>query len=110
VYGDEATIRKPILSDMHEGKQTVLIHYALAAATPAQARQLRKIWGHHKSAAGELATVRELLNATGAHDKVKALAESQLSDGLAALEATRLSKSAKAELTKLAHFCVDRQY
>jgi geranylgeranyl pyrophosphate synthase len=109
-YSDEASLGKPVLSDLHEGKQTILIHYALEAASPVQAQQLQKIWGDRGATADHLHQVRELITTTGAQAKVTALADSHLSDALAALEATSLSKDTKSELTQLAHFCVSRQY
>jgi geranylgeranyl diphosphate synthase type II len=110
IYGDEKALGKSVLSDLREGKQTLLLHYAYLRATPAQAETLRTIWGSRSAAEAELETVRKIMRATGAFDEVTALAEQHLADSLATLEASALSGAAKAELSRLAKFSVSRKY
>jgi geranylgeranyl diphosphate synthase type II len=110
VYGDEKSLGKPILSDISEGKHTLLIHYALAGATSRQAAALRRIWGSHTAGEAELAEARDLLTATGAQAKVTALADQHLQAALAALKPAALDEQVKARLGEVAVFCVKRQY
>jgi geranylgeranyl diphosphate synthase, type I len=110
VYGDEAVTGKPILSDMQEGKQTVLIHYALSRATARQTDALRRVWGHPDSSHKELEVARKLIAETGAREQVKKLIRKYFDDGLRALEAASLTLDAKTELTRIAHFSIERQY
>ncbi len=110
VYGDEATLGKPIYSDMREGKHTLLIHYAFELATPTQAKALRTVWGHTESGAPELETVKTVLHDAGAHQKVASMAESYLQSALATLVHAPLSGPAKAALDDIAQFSVRRNY
>lgn len=110
VYGDEAKLGKPVTSDLREGKHTLLIHAALKLATPAQAKQLTSLWGKRDATTHDLETVRDLLSATGAQAQTSDLAQSHLRDALATLDAIPLTPPAKAELTRIAHFCVGRSH
>jgi geranylgeranyl diphosphate synthase type II len=110
VYGDEAKLGKPIMSDLHEGKQTLLIHYAFELATPTQSQALRRLWGSPEAGMAELADVRQIIHDSGAQNKTAGLASKHLEESLAKLSAIPLSSSAKQELERLARFCVKRKY
>jgi geranylgeranyl diphosphate synthase type II len=110
VFGREEALGKPVLSDLQEGKRTVLIHFALAAATSAQKRELGLLWGHRNAGTAELEAVRELLRATGAPQKTQELAESFLKTSLQALSKAGLGRDARSRLTELANFCIQRQF
>jgi geranylgeranyl diphosphate synthase type II len=110
LYGDEATLGKSVTSDMCEGKQTLLLHYALEAASPAQAKQLETIWGDRGAGTNELEVAKDLVRQTGATKKVEDLCQTYLDSSLAALEKSKLSESARAELIEIAHFCITRRY
>lgn len=113
VYGDQAKLGKPVTSDLREGKQTLLIYHARQSATPAQTRTLDQLWGNPDATAADLATIRELLTATGARAKVADLATSHFEQALAVLPTlltAGLSTPAATELERLAHFCVQREH
>jgi len=110
VFGREEVLGKPVLSDLQEGKRTVLIHFALASATPAQSRELGRLWGRRDAGASELESVRELLWATSAPEQTMDLAESYLKTSLKALAGAGLSQDARSRLTELANFCVQRHF
>jgi geranylgeranyl diphosphate synthase, type II len=109
VYGDEAKLGKPVTSDLREGKQTLLIYHAYELATPAQAKTLRRLWGSSQSGPAELATVKDILTACGAQAKTTSLAASHLDDSLRTLAKIPLIASSKAEIERIAHYCMNRQ-
>lgn len=65
LFGDEETIGKSILSDMREGKNTVLIYKARELAAPADRKKLNEIWGTKDAALGDLEIVRKIVEGCG---------------------------------------------
>ena len=110
LYGDEKALGKPVTSDMTEGKQTLLIHYALATATPAQANTIAGIWGNRKAGRPELEIIKDLIRATGATGQVETLCEKYLAESLTSLKKSKLSDAARSELIAIAEFCIHRNY
>lgn len=66
VFGDEKTIGKSILSDMREGKNTILIYKARDLANSGQKSRLAKLWGKRDGDSQDIREVREILSASGA--------------------------------------------
>jgi geranylgeranyl pyrophosphate synthase len=79
-------------------------------ATPAQAKQLGKLWGNRTAGLPELEQVRQLLHDCGAQAKTAQQANAHLQDSLEVLDGIPLAAAAKSELARLAHFCVSRQH
>jgi geranylgeranyl diphosphate synthase type I len=110
VYGDQVALGKSVLSDMREGKQTMLLHFAYRDCTPAQRKALKSSWGNRSATADDLATVQQLFRDTGSLGKVTALADDYLASSLQALDQSALSTPAKAELERMAKFAVSRKF
>ncbi|KKR50170.1 MAG: Polyprenyl synthetase superfamily [Candidatus Curtissbacteria bacterium GW2011_GWA1_40_16] len=66
IFGDEKVLGKSILSDMREGKNTLIIHKAKQLATPKDLVELNKIWGNPKSGSRELERIRDIVRKCGA--------------------------------------------
>lgn len=88
LFGREETIGKSVLSDMREGKNTVLIYKARELATAADRVKIRKIWGNAKASVKELDIIRNIARDSGAFDWCKR-------------ENERLIKKAKSEIGKI---------
>ncbi|MFI1352832.1 polyprenyl synthetase family protein [Streptomyces sp. NPDC020898] len=71
VFGDPAKTGKSALDDLREGKATALMAHALCGAGPEQARVLTSLVGDPELDEAGAETVRGLLRATGAVDKVE---------------------------------------
>lgn len=71
VFGDEAITGKLSDSDIREGKQTLLVNYARAAATDQQANLLETILGNHESAQNDIEQVKQMFRDTGALRQVE---------------------------------------
>ena len=65
IFGDREVIGKSNLSDMQEGKQTVLTCHFLANASEAQLAEFRQIYGKRTSGEAELLRVQSLLRDAG---------------------------------------------
>jgi geranylgeranyl diphosphate synthase, type II len=110
MFGDEAKLGKPVVSDLREGKQTLLIYYAYELATPAQSRTLRRLWGNAEAGMAELAEVRQIVRDCGAQAKTTKQASMHLQDSLAILKDIPLLPPTRQEIEWIAHFCVNREY
>lgn len=73
IYGKSDKIGKSNLSDMQEGKKTVLSAHFFANASKQQADALRAVYGRRDSGAEALQTVRALFRETGSYDYASAL-------------------------------------
>lgn len=68
VFADEKILGKPTLSDMREGKNTILIYKAREFANDAQLKELSSIWGNQYASARDLKLVQRILKESGAYD------------------------------------------
>lgn len=68
VFGDKKKIGKSATSDIEEGKNTLLIVYALANASPAQKVMLEKYYGKGKITSKEHVLIKSVFKETGAFD------------------------------------------
>ena len=80
VNAAEAEIGKSNASDIAEGKVTLLAHYAMKRATPAQMEQLQRIYGSGTVSEADRLTVRDIFEDTGAFTEVAQKAESYLAE------------------------------
>ncbi len=99
IYGDEAILGKSVLSDMQEGKQTLLTYYAYRAADSTQKNQLTKILGDPNSSDNELALFQTILTDTKAVVKTELEIKRWSDKALASFEAVKAaSKSLRTSL------------
>jgi geranylgeranyl diphosphate synthase, type I len=87
MFGDAATLGKPVDADLKEGKYTFLIHHALAKAAPGQRRALETALGNPDATAAETAAALRALAETGAQAAVTAMVGERLRAARAALAA-----------------------
>jgi len=66
IFGDEKTMGKSILSDMCEGKNTLIIHKARQLASPKDLESISRIWGNPESGNRDLKEIREIVRRCGA--------------------------------------------
>jgi geranylgeranyl diphosphate synthase type I len=85
VTGDEATLGKPLGSDIREGKATVLILHALRHASVAQTAALRAALGRAAASTAEVEAVRQVLQEVGSVTYTSTLAERFVDQALARL-------------------------
>ena len=68
IFGDSVKTQKSDLSDMREGKRTILYSHFMCHASELNKRQFERIYGNKQSEQGDLATVRKLLKCEGTYD------------------------------------------
>jgi len=109
MYGNDKTLGKPAISDMMEGKQTLIYGYAYKHATPQQRVTLNELYGKRDAALQDLELVREIFTATGAkqfsEDKINELSQ----ESLEAINALQTDDECKMLLRGLVHYLVVRK-
>lgn len=109
VYGDPNKTGKAVLSDMREGKQTLLIHHGLKLADAKTKAELTKNWGNPTAGEPELKVVQLALKQSGATSHIVELSRDFAQQAVAALQGIALSDEAVTILRGLATSIVQRQ-
>lgn len=66
VYGDEKDMGKPVLSDMQEGKNTLLFHKAMEFANGRDKKTLSMLWGKENATLFDLEKIKTIIEKSGA--------------------------------------------
>ena len=109
MFGDPATVGKPVDADLKEGKFTFLIHHALTHATPEQRRTLEAALGAAGATPEETAAALRVLAETGARDAVGAMIGDRLRAAHAALAAADLQQEGRLFLAGLIDYLRGRE-
>jgi geranylgeranyl diphosphate synthase type I len=83
---DEATLGKPVGSDIREGKRTLLVHKALNRSGPGERQFLLSVLGKGDASADEVARAVGILKSCGASEEVADLARAYVDQALSLLE------------------------
>lgn len=109
VHGDPATTGKPAGDDLREGKRTVLLARALRHASPADRDLLTSRIGRRDMTDVDVATLRDVLERTGATRDVEELITRLAEPALAELQAAPLDDPGRTMLGRLGRAAVDRR-
>jgi geranylgeranyl diphosphate synthase type I len=107
VFGDAATTGKPAGDDLVEGKRTVLVALALDAAGTEDAALVDRSLGTPLDA-DQVARVRDIIDASGAHAQVESVIRELVDLALTALDKADLDEDARGVLRGLASAATDR--
>ncbi|MFC4150452.1 polyprenyl synthetase family protein [Micromonospora mangrovi] len=110
VFGDPAVTGKSNLDDLREGKPTVLLALARAAADPAQSARLRDLVGDPALDAAAAAELRQVIEATGARRRIERMIRVRAEVARAALDRLPLAEPARSALAVLAARAVHRRH
>jgi geranylgeranyl diphosphate synthase, type I len=102
VFGDPARTGKSVLDDLREGKATVLMALAVQRASGAELTTLRELVGRSDLSEEHAATVRAILNSTGARQTVEEMIIARRTASLAALDTAPFPGSTTDSLRRLA--------
>jgi len=102
LFGDPATVGKPVGDDLREGKFTLLIHHALVKGDPADRQLVAGALGDPNLTAAEVARVQAALERTGARRAVTAMIAERLGEARRALETLAPLLAPPAPLAPLA--------
>lgn len=86
IVGDEKLLGKPIGSDIHEGKRTLIVRSAYRRASPTQRALLNQVLGNEGATPDEIAQATSLLLNLGGIEYAKQRAKAYLQKGLPYLE------------------------
>jgi len=109
VFGDPAETGKPAGDDLREGKRTLLVALAMAAATPDQRAVLRDGLGDRQLTEAGVTELRGLLTGTGARDAVERRIAERATEAAASLT-DRLRPEARTALLELAEAAAHRRF
>ncbi len=107
VFGEEETLGKSVLSDMREGKNTLLIHKTKQLSGEKQT--IDKIWGNNKATAADLNKIKMIIEESGA--LVWCLDQNRKLAAKAKIQAKKITTDRKLViiLGQVADFVISRQ-
>ncbi|MBI4040093.1 polyprenyl synthetase family protein [Candidatus Daviesbacteria bacterium] len=108
VFGDEKTIGKSVTSDIAEGKNTLLIIYALKQASPEQRKLLGKFYGNPQVDERGLDEVRKVFKDTQALEYSRQKALEYVSRAKKFITQVTKDKGKQQLLMEMADFLVER--
>jgi geranylgeranyl diphosphate synthase type I len=87
MFGDPATVGKPVGDDLREGKFTFLIHHALRTASAADRATIIGMLGRQDLSASDVAVAQQAFERSGARHAVAAMIATRLDEARRALAA-----------------------
>jgi geranylgeranyl diphosphate synthase type I len=110
VFGDSEVTGKPAGDDLREGKRTVLVAHAYAAAGPAGRNLLERRLGDPDLDADGVADLQAVIVESGALAAVETMIEDGHARALAVLESAEMDEDGRRGLAALAEAAVRRQF
>ncbi len=111
LVGDEKVLGKPVLSDLREGKRTILVIYALQKLSEEDRKKLLTVLGNRDASIDELREAAEIIKSVGAVEYADTLAEEYAEKArriVASIESR--DEEAKKLLADLVEYLVKRRY
>jgi geranylgeranyl diphosphate synthase, type II len=106
VFADEKTIGKPAMSDLREGKRTLLVIRTLQQATPSERKALLALLDSGNTDPEYLELGRDIIVAAGAREYCEELITKHVNTAVELIGATGLASTQKAMLVDVAnHLC-----
>jgi geranylgeranyl diphosphate synthase type I len=109
VTADEATLGKPVGSDLREGKKTLINIHALENANDEQRKRISKAFGVEDASQGDIEAAVEALREVGSIDYARGVADGYVARAFRSLEAIP-DTPARDELKALVEYFVKREY
>lgn len=109
VFGDPAVTGKPAGDDLIEGKRTILIAMARERLQPGARQLLDELLGDRNLSDEQVRMLQHTIRESGASSELENLIGDYVATALAALERPELSRSAVAELRRLAESVAHRE-
>ncbi|MFI7080536.1 polyprenyl synthetase family protein [Micromonospora sp. NPDC049903] len=110
VFGDPAVTGKSVLDDLREGKPTVMMALARAAADRSQSTRLRELFGNPDLDGDGAAELRKIIESTGARDEIERMIRRRAEAALAVLAHVPVTPESRAALSALARQAIDRRH
>lgn len=110
MFGSEEKLGKPVISDLKEGKKTLLIIKALEKANKKQRETIEVNLGSKRTNLNALKEVRRIIQETGSQKYSKTLATRYVRSAIQNLAQLKLKKEGKYFLLGIAEYMVRREY
>jgi len=111
LVGDEKTLGKPVLSDLREGKRTILVIYALQRLNDERRDRLLRVLGNSQASIEELRKAAEIIMSTGAVEYADKLAREYAERARHIIESIECrDPDAKSMLLELIDYLVKRRF
>lgn len=113
IFGDAKRLGKPVGSDIHEGKLTLLVSRALRNGTQEQRQRVKEILSLGDALRdADIEEFRTLIKTTGAFDEARQLAAQYIQEGIQALRKMQSSLRPRAYdfLSSVADYMMKREY
>ncbi|MBD8044960.1 polyprenyl synthetase family protein [Arthrobacter sp. Sa2BUA2] len=108
VFGDPEVTGKPAGDDLREGKRTVMIAYALSAASDAARREITAGLGRPDLGDDAVASLRQIIKESGALATTEALIAEHTEQAFSTLAELAVDEQTRSALKSLAHAAVTR--
>ena len=109
LIADEKVLKKPVGSDIREGKRTLIVVYALEKASDSQRKKILGTLGNKDASSEEIGETIELIESLGAIDYAKQLAENYIKKAKKALASFPASED-REDLISLSDLIFARQH
>ncbi len=110
VFGKEEVVGKSVLSDMREGKSTLLMLKTRNLAKGLDKKIVSKVWGNSKATLSDLEKIRQIVKRSGAYDLVISAMDNLGNKALNALKSAKLNERNSAIFSQMAEFFVSRNF
>ena len=109
-FADEKRLGKPVLTDLREGKRTIVLLKALENASQEEKDFLMSMIGKFKPSEDEVERVRSIVRKTGSYDYSQKLIKKYIEQGKKAVESLNCSDELKDFFMGFADFMATREY
>jgi geranylgeranyl diphosphate synthase type II len=109
IYGNESEIGKSVLSDLREGKRTLLMVKGMELADEHGKKALHNYLGDRRAGYSALAKVRTILDESGARSYLEDRARAEVDLALENLHQIGFSSVVTAEIKRIAQFTIQRR-
>jgi geranylgeranyl diphosphate synthase type I len=109
LIADEKVFKKPVGSDIREGKRTLIVVYALEKASKNQRKKILETLGNQSASPEQIRETIELINSLGAVDHAKEVAEKYIEKAKEALASFPASED-REDLINLSDLIFARQH
>jgi geranylgeranyl diphosphate synthase type I len=109
LFGDAKTVGKPVGADLVEGKFTLIIHHALRHLAEKERAVLERALGNPDLEPSQIAQAQNLIEASGARQRVQEMVEERLNQAREALATVALAEDGAAFLEGLIEYLRGRK-